>query len=131
MSMFYLVLALLFSLLVAIVAMVNSVNVTLYYLFGHVQISLVVLILVSACAGAFSMGSFALFRSIKTHLKFREEHIKHLQLQDRLNFLEKEKITMETDFMRQQQEHEASDSVKEYTIKQASPASHDTKPSID
>ena len=79
MSMFYLVLALLFSMFVAAVAMTNSTNVTVYYLFGHAQLSLIVLILGSACAGALAMGFFGLFRNIRTHLKLRDAHRNQLE----------------------------------------------------
>ncbi|MBS4030688.1 MAG: DUF1049 domain-containing protein [Clostridiales bacterium] len=108
MSMFYLVLALLFSMFVAAVAMTNATIVTVYYLFGHAQISLIVLILGSACAGALAMGFFGLFRNIRTHLKFREAHRNQLELQGRLDFLEKEKIRLEADLSRQQQEREVA-----------------------
>jgi len=56
MSMFYLVLALLFSLLIAVVAMVNVESITVNYLFVQAQLSIMVLILGSASLGALTMG---------------------------------------------------------------------------
>ena len=109
MSMFYLVLALLFSLLIAVVAMANSVNVTVYYLFGHAQLSLPVLVLGSACAGALAMGFFGLFRGIRTHLRFREARRDQVDLQHRVDFLEKEKNRLEAEVGRLQMECEAAD----------------------
>lgn len=97
MSFVYLVLALLFSLFIAAVAMANSINVTVYYLFGYVQLSLIVLILGSACAGALAAGFFGLYRSIRTHLKFREAHHNQVELQRRFDLLEKEKLRMEAE----------------------------------
>ena len=109
MSMLYLVFALLFSLLIAVVAMVNGETVTVNYLFGQARLSLIVLILGSACAGALTLGFFSLFRSIRTHLKFREEHRNQEELQRRLKLLEKEKNTLEIELGRRRQlEHEAA-----------------------
>ncbi len=56
MSMLYLLLALLFGLFTAVVAMANSEIVSVNYLFDHVRLSLIALILGSACAGALIVG---------------------------------------------------------------------------
>ena len=108
MSMFYLVVALLFSLLIAVVAMVNGEIVTVHYLFGQARVSLIVLILGSACAGALTLGFFSLYRSIRSHLKFRQEHRNQEELQRRLKLLEEEKSVLEMEFGRRRQlGHEA------------------------
>ena len=109
MSMLYLLLALLFGLFTAVVAMANSEIVSVNYLFGHVRISLIALILGSASAGALTVGFFSLFRSIKTHLKFRETHRNQDELQRRLELMEKDKMELEAEVGRRQMEHEASD----------------------
>ena len=109
MSMFYLVVALLFSLLIAVVAMVNGEIVTVHYLFGQARVSLIVLILGSACAGALTLGFFSLYRSIRSHLKFRQEHRNQEELQRRLKLLEEEKNVLEMELGRRRQlEHEAA-----------------------
>ena len=126
MSMFYLVLALLFSLFIAIVAMVNSEIVILNYLFGQAHISLIVLILGSACAGALTLGFFSLFRSIQTRLKFREVRRNQEELQSRVEFLEKEKNSLEAELGRRQMERKAT-VAKEHT-EQALQAGDDLEP---
>ncbi len=128
MSMLYLVLALLFSLLIAVVAMVNSESVTVNYLIGQVRLSLIVLILGSACAGALTLGFFSLFRSIRTHLKFRKEHRNQEELQRRLELLEEEKNKLEAELGRRQLEHEAA-VLKERSGKEKS--QDDPEPSLE
>ncbi len=109
MSILYLVLALLFSLLIAVVAMVNGEIVTLHYFFGQARLSLIVLILGSACAGALTLGFFSLFRSIRTHLRFREERRNQEELQRRLKLMEEEKNALEIELGRRRNlEHEAA-----------------------
>lgn len=102
MSMFYLVLALLFSLIIALVAIDNGENVTVNYLFGQARISLIVLILGSASAGVLTMGFFSLFRGIRTHLNFRETRRNQEELQHRLELLEEEKNRLEAELGRWQ-----------------------------
>jgi lipopolysaccharide assembly protein A len=119
--MFYLVLALLFSLLIAVVAMGNGEIVTVHYLFGQARLSLIVLILGSACAGALTMGFFSIFRSIRTHLKFRDEHRNQEELQRRLELVEDEKNKLEAELGRRELEREAV-VAKEYSGKVASQA---------
>ncbi len=106
MSMLYLVLALLFSLLIAVVAMVNSETVTVNYLLGEANVSLIVLILASASAGALTVGSLSLFRSIQSQLKFRSLRHQQTEQQNRVEFLEKENTRLEAELGRQQSERE-------------------------
>ncbi len=107
MSMLYLVFALLFSLLIAVAAMGNSEIVTVNYLFGQADLSLIVLILGSASAGALTLGSFSLFRGIQTHLQFREARQKQTELQKRVEFLEEERSRLEIEVGRLQLEIQA------------------------
>jgi lipopolysaccharide assembly protein A len=109
MSMFYLIIALLFSLLIAVVAMVNGDSVTVNYFFGQAQLTLIVLILGSACAGALTMGFFSLFRSIQTHMKFREARHNQEELQRRLEHLEEEKNKLEAELGKRQMDRQAAD----------------------
>jgi len=106
-AMLYLVFALLFSLLIAVVAMANGEIVTVNYLFGQADLSLIVLILGSASAGALTLGSFSLFRGIQTHLQFREARQKQAELQQRVEFLEGERSRLEAEVGRRQMENEA------------------------
>jgi lipopolysaccharide assembly protein A len=99
-SSFYLILALIFSLLIAIVAVANNDSVTVNYIFGRSEISLILLILGSAFSGALVMGLISLFRTIRSALAFREvRHQKDL-LQKKINSLEEEKLFLEAELNR-------------------------------
>ena len=106
MAMLYLVFAFLFSLFIAVVAMANGEIVTVNYLFGQADLSLIVLILGSATAGALALGSFSLYRGIQTHLQFREARQKQAELQQRVEFLEGERTRLEAEVGRRQMEPE-------------------------
>jgi lipopolysaccharide assembly protein A len=127
--MFYLMLALLFSLLIAVVAMINGDYVTVNYFFGQAQLSLIVLILGSACGGAMTMGFFSLFRGIRTHLKFREAHHNQEELQRRLELLEEEKNNLEAELGKRQTERKAAVAKEQHTVEEASQAIDDPEPS--
>jgi len=95
MGSFYLILALVFSLIIAIVALANNEPVTVSYIFGRAEVSLILLILGSAFVGALVMGLFALFRSIRSAFSFREMRRKNEDLQKQVKALEEEKIFLE------------------------------------
>ncbi len=95
MKMFYLVLALLFSLMVALLAIVNNEVVEVNYIFGKADVSLIILILGSASAGAMGMGMFALFSGIRRTIKQKEEKQCVNELKKRLEELEEEKKSRE------------------------------------
>ncbi len=95
MGSFYLILALVFSLIIAIVALANNEPVTVSYIFGRAEVSLILLILGSAFVGAMVMGLFALFRSIRSAFSFREMRRKNEDLQKQVKALEEEKIFLE------------------------------------
>ncbi len=97
MGSFYLILALVFSLIIAIVALANNEPVTVSYIFGRAEVSLILLILGSAFVGALVMGFFAIFRSIRTAISFREMRRKNEDLQKQLKALEEEKIFLEAE----------------------------------
>jgi len=96
-SSFYLILALVFSLIIAIVAIANTEPVTVNYLFGRADISLIVLILGSAFAGAVVMGMLSLFRSIKAALAFRHLRQEKETLQKQVKELENDKVFLEAE----------------------------------
>ncbi len=97
MGSFYLILALVFSLIIAIVALANNEPVTVSYIFGRAEISLILLILGSAFVGALVMGFFAIFRSIRSAFSFREMRRKNEELQKQLKTLKEEKIFLEAE----------------------------------
>lgn len=97
MGSLYLILGLVFSLIIAIVAIANNENVTVSYIFGRTEVSLILLILGSAVTGALTMGLFSLFRSIRSAFAFRE--LRHQQdvMQKQLKTLEEEKIFLQAE----------------------------------
>ncbi|MCJ7806762.1 MAG: LapA family protein [Clostridia bacterium] len=97
MGSFYLILGLIFSLFIAIVALVNNETVTVNYVFGRTEISLILLILGSAVAGALAMGLFSLFRSIRTAFAFRKLRQQQKTLQKQVKVLQEEKIFLEAE----------------------------------
>ncbi len=67
-----LIAALLFSLIVAVFAIVNNELVAVNFLFGSVEISLVLLILGSAAAGAVIMVFLSLVRHVRVGFEVRD-----------------------------------------------------------
>ena len=100
MGSLFLILALFFSLLIAIVAIANNEPVPVNYLFGRAEISLIILILGSAITGALAMGLFSLFRSIRTALKFREGRRRQEELVLKVEQLEQEKCGLAEELAR-------------------------------
>lgn len=100
MGSFYLILALVFSLLIAIIALANNESVTVSYIFGRSEVSLILLILGSAFTGAIVMGLFSLFRSIRSALAFRQMRHQQDELEKRIKALEEEKIFLEAELNR-------------------------------
>ena len=73
MGSIFLLLALLIGLLIAGVALINNQVVTLNYYFGQISITLFMLILGSAVAGALVMIFFGFYRSIHKYVDSRAE----------------------------------------------------------
>lgn len=97
MSSFYLILALVFSLIIAIAAIANTEPVTVNYIFGQASVSLIILILGSAFAGAMVMGMISLFRSIRSALAFRQARHEKEALEKQIKELEEEKIFLQAE----------------------------------
>ncbi len=97
MGSFYLILGLVFSLIIAIVALANTETVTVSYIFGRAEVSLILLILGSAFIGVLVMGLFSLFRSIRSAFAFRDMRQKQEALQKQVKALEEEKIFLEAE----------------------------------
>lgn len=100
MGSFYLVLGLIFSLIIAVIALANNEPVTVSYIFGRAEISLILLIIGSAVTGALAMGLFSLFRSIRTAFAFREQRHQQKVLLKQVKTLEEEKIFLEAELNR-------------------------------
>jgi len=96
-SSFYLILALVLSLVIALVAIANTEPVTVNYIFGRSDVSLIILILGSAFAGALVMGMISLFRGIKTVLAFRQVRQEKEALHKQTKELEEEKIFLQAE----------------------------------
>lgn len=97
MGSFYLILGLIFSLVIAIIALINNETVTVNYVFGRTEISLILLILGSSVTGALAMGLFSLFRSIRTAFAFRKLRQQQKALQKQVKVLQEEKIFLEAE----------------------------------
>lgn len=97
MNSFYLILALVFSLIIAIVAIANTEPVTVNYIFGQASVSLIILILGSAFAGALVMGLISLFRGIRTAFAFRQLRHEKETLQEQIKELKEEKLFLEAE----------------------------------
>jgi len=110
-----LILALTFSLLIAIIALANLQPVMANYLLGQAEVSLIVLIMGSAIAGAFTMGLFSLFRSIRTAFGSRGERRQREELQRRIEALQNENSLLQAELYRassraeEENQHEGSE----------------------
>ncbi len=78
------ILALLFALVVAIFALLNAQPVTVDFIFDEFQISLALVILVSAFAGAIILGFLGIFRQVKESFKSREMNARIKKLEEQL-----------------------------------------------
>jgi len=104
--MIFLLLALLFGLVIAVAAMINNEVVTVNYLFGQVSLTLFMLILGSAFAGAMFMGSLGIFRGIQKYVSSQGERGHKKDLQHRVKILEDEKKKLENELKKHQEERE-------------------------
>lgn len=106
MRMIFLFLALIVGLVIAGVAAINNEIVTLNYYFGQLNLTLFMLILGSAAAGAIFMGSLGIYRSIHNYMGSQGERGHKKDLQHRVKFLEDEKKNLEDELKKQQKERE-------------------------
>ncbi len=106
MRMIFLLLALLVGLVIAVVAMINNEVVTVNYLFGQVSLTLFMLILGSAFAGAVFMGFLGIFRSIHNYMNSQGDRGLKKELERRVKLLEGEKGKLEAELSKQQKERE-------------------------
>jgi len=106
MRMLFLIFALLIGLIVAAAAMINNEVVTVNYFFGQISLTLFMVILGSAFAGALFMGSLGIFRSIRNYMNAQGERGHKKDLQHRVKLLEDEKKQLEDKLRKQQRERE-------------------------
>ncbi len=109
MGSFLIILALLFSLIIAIIAVANNQPVNVNYLFGEAQISLIILIIGAAAAGALVMGLISLYRGIRTALLMRSGRKQQEDLKRRLLALEGEKNALQQEIAQLQASAEAAE----------------------
>ena len=76
--------ALIFALVVAVFALLNAQPVTVDFAFNEFQISLALVILISAFAGAIILGFMGLFRQVKEGFKFRDMNVRIKKLEEQL-----------------------------------------------
>ncbi len=106
MRIIFLLLALLVGLLIAVLAIINNEVVTVNYLLGQTSLTLFVLILGSALAGALFMGFLGIFRSIHRYMKSQGNRHLTKELERRVKDLEGEKKKLEAELGKLQKERE-------------------------
>ncbi len=106
MRVIFLMLALLFGLIIAGAAIINNEVVTVSYLFGQVNLTLFMVILGSAIAGALFMVSLGIFRSILTYVNSQGDRGLKKEMHNRVKTLEDEKKKLEDELRKQQKERE-------------------------
>lgn len=106
MKTIFLILSLLLGLAIAVAAIINNEVVTVNYLFGQISLSLFMLILGSAFAGALFIGLLGIFRSISNYLNTQGDRLHKKDVQHHVKDLEDEKKKMQDELSRQQKERE-------------------------
>ena len=106
MSSLFLLIALLIGLLIAGLAFLNNQVVTLNYYFGQINLTLFMLILGSAVAGALVIMFFGFYRSIRKYVNSQSERKNQKELQRRVDHLEKDKSNLQADLGKRQSEHD-------------------------
>lgn len=91
MSQVGVILALIFSLIIAIFAIANNQPIVVNYLYGRAEMSAVIVILGAAILGALIMFMLNLFRQIKVGFQVRGLRHEIKELKDKLAGLEKER----------------------------------------
>jgi uncharacterized integral membrane protein len=106
MKTIFLMLALLLGLVIAVAAIINNEVVTVNYLFGQINLTLFMLILGSAFAGALFMGSLGIFRSIHNYMNSQGDRNYKKDLQHHVKDLENEKKKLQDELSKQHKERE-------------------------
>ncbi|MDO9536228.1 MAG: LapA family protein [Bacillota bacterium] len=109
MSQLSIILALLFSLVIAVFAIANNQPVVINYLYGSTEISAVVVILVSAFLGALAIFLLSIVRHIKVSLQFRSMRNEIKDLHTKAQSLVEERDDFLTQLGMLQEPHESTD----------------------
>lgn len=91
MSQFGVILALIFSLLIAIFALANNQLIIVNYLYGKTEISAVIVILGAAILGAFVIFLLNIFKQIKAGFRLRSLQSELNEVRSQVNELENER----------------------------------------
>ncbi len=102
----FLVLALMIGLIIAGVAIINNEAVTVNYLFGQISLTLFMLILGSAFAGALFMSFLGIFRGIQNYSKSQGERGHKKDMQHRVKSLENENEKLRDELEKQNKDRE-------------------------
>ena len=109
MSQLSIILALLFSLVIAVLAIANNQPVVISYLYGSTEISAVVVILVSAFLGALAIFLLSIVRHIKVSLQFRSMRNEIKDLHHKAQALAEERDDLLTQLGMLQEPHESTE----------------------
>lgn len=102
----FLVLAMLIGLVIAAVAITNNEVVTVNYILGQINLTLFMLILGSAFAGALFMSFLGIFRGIQNYTKSQGERGHKKDLQKRVKSLEDENEELRDELEKQNKDRE-------------------------
>jgi len=102
----FLVLAMLIGLVIAAVAITNNEVVTVNYILGQINLTLFMLILGSAFAGALFMSFLSIFRGIQNYTKSQGERGHKKDLQKRVKSLEDENEELRDELEKQNKDRE-------------------------
>jgi uncharacterized integral membrane protein len=103
---FFIVLMILIALAITAVAALNNEIVTVYYIFGQIDLTLFAVILGSTLVGIFMMILFDIYRSIHNYIKSESERNLKKELQNRNKSLEDEKKKLEGELEKLHKENE-------------------------
>jgi|GEM_PF-747200 len=133
---FYLVSALVFSLLVAVFAIQNTEEVVVKFLTWQFSISLVLVLLGSAVAGALVLYFLGLFKQVGAWMKIRQLNSRKTELETQLKKLEKKTSEMEEQikqYIQQKEENptEQKTDRKEASVEEEHPAASQDNSKVD
>lgn len=117
---FYLISALVFSLLVAIFAIQNTETVVIKFLPWSFSVSLVLVVLGAAVAGALVLYFFGLFKQVGAWMKIRQLNNNKTELEQQVKNLEasladaKEKAALEGSLLQQKPEIQSDNETVQY-----------------
>jgi uncharacterized integral membrane protein len=103
---FFIVLMIMMALAITAVAALNNEIVTVYYIFGQIDLTLFAVILGSTLVGIFIMIFFDIYRSIHNYIKSESERNLEKDLQNRNKLLEDEKKKLEDELEKLHKERE-------------------------